>query len=56
MAPLRSHPRYPAIEQVSRTRFEGSMLLLESARECGELPQFLEQPLADLMRRLAVDR
>lgn len=52
LAPLRSDPRFQVVVEKSRARFDEVLAILEEARNRGELPTFLEEHLADLLKRI----
>jgi tetratricopeptide (TPR) repeat protein/predicted Ser/Thr protein kinase len=52
LEPLRSDTRAAKIVAESKAQFEQLVSILEEARSRGELPQYLEKPLNDLLVRL----
>jgi len=52
LAPLRSDPRFKEIASRSRAQFDKVIDILNQAQAQGELPKYLEKPLADLAARL----
>jgi tetratricopeptide (TPR) repeat protein len=53
-SPLRQNPRFAEVVDAADRRFRTMMTILEAARGRGELPAYLERPIADLLDRLAV--
>jgi serine/threonine protein kinase len=51
---LRQQPEFEEIDPAKRARFEGRLARLDAARARGELPSYLEQPLADLREQLGL--
>ena len=51
---LREHPRFAEVVDAADHRFRTMMTILEAARGRGELPAYLEEPIAQLLDRLAV--
>jgi DNA-binding winged helix-turn-helix (wHTH) protein/tetratricopeptide (TPR) repeat protein len=51
---LRRDPKYEGIVQRSRAQFEEVVAILDEARSHGELPSYLEKPLADLRAELGL--
>ena len=52
-APLRQDPRFVEVVDAADRRFRTMMTILEGARGRDELPAYLEQPIDDLLGRLA---
>jgi serine/threonine protein kinase/tetratricopeptide (TPR) repeat protein len=53
-ASLRHNPRFAEVVDAADRRFRTMMTILEDARGRGELPTYLEQPIDQLLGRLAV--
>lgn len=54
VATLRDDARFQAIEARSRVRFDEMREILAEARTRGELPAYLQTPLAELVRKLGI--
>jgi len=52
LEPLRSDARFAEAVSAARGEFEDEVALLHEAEAHGELPHYLEQPLADLLVKL----
>ena len=55
LEPLRDDPRFMEALAQAGTVFQEVLDVLETARHNGQLPGYLEQPLADLVARLELD-
>jgi eukaryotic-like serine/threonine-protein kinase len=56
LEPLRSDARFADVVSRARAEFEDEVALLHEAGARGELPHYLEQPLADLLVKLGMQR
>jgi tetratricopeptide (TPR) repeat protein/predicted Ser/Thr protein kinase len=54
LARFQTEPAMKALLHASHTRFGATLTLLEGARERGELPRYLDQPLARLQKETGV--
>jgi hypothetical protein len=54
LAPLRQDPRLTDITKAARTQFDGMLQVLNQARSEGQLPSYLERPLAALLKEIAL--
>ena len=52
--PVRETPEFAELLNLARPTFEEALDVLEEARSQGELPEFMEQPLADLKERVGI--
>jgi hypothetical protein len=54
LAPLRADARFKNISARSRAQFGELLAILEEARARREMPQYLEAPLAELVKKLGI--
>ncbi|MCP4656137.1 MAG: protein kinase [bacterium] len=52
LEPIRDDPRFQEDLEQSRAGFETMVAIIEEARSRDEMPAYLEQPLADLLKRI----
>jgi hypothetical protein len=56
LEPLRGDARFAEVASRARAEFEDEVMLFHEASARGELPHYLEQPLADLLVKLGMQR